>query len=241
MNLALVSVTMNTPLKREEEDIWVAWYRKMFGDDVYLVSNVSHTDQYPRQDKHPGVNHSEQFDNPGHIPGCCIGLEMGLEHLRQRGFQGNVVLTVPDTIADEGFADILTADLEKEVYGHDWGPPSVATDFILLRHDVWDTFKLPRLYRNTDAGNPIMIDECGHTFIARDRSPALEQWNRLYLNRKKYNYEVFEQKKDGAGWGTNVGTWFRIPGCEFRVVQSGGDARPTKTHTTDKYHEFDIR
>lgn len=231
---------MNTPLKIQEEEIWTTWYRHLFGDNVYLVSNISHDDSHPMHNKPSGVDHQEVFLNPGHIPGCCHGLQLGLDHLKAIGFEGIVVLTVPDAIADEGFKDILKADLAQDVYAHDWGPDHVAMDFVLLHPEAWKDYELPKLLGYVGNQTPVMEDYLGK-FMAPAQSAELEKWHTKYLS-STFTYTVFSQQGlGGPGWGTNVGTWFLLNNCDFRVIQSGGDARPTKTHTTDKYNEFDIR
>lgn len=236
-NLALLSVTMNTPLKIQEERIWSTWYRRLLGKQVYLVSNLSHVKGQKEHLKLEEIDHQETFENPGHIPGCCQGLQLGLDHLKKINFNGIVVLTVPDTIADEGFKDILTTGFDRQVYTHDWGPGHAAMDFVVLAPEVWRRYQLPKLLGYM--GNTPVMQHGINKFPAPDRSPYLEQWHQSYLE-KNWSHKIFNQSEHGAGWGTNVGTWFNLPDCKFRVVQSGGDARPTKTHTTDKYYEFDI-
>ena len=219
----------------------MTWYRKMFQDQVYLISNISQDTSQPLHEKPSGINHRDVFTNPGHIPGCCIGLQMGIDHLKAIGFQGIVVLTVPDTIADEGFVDILKTPMDRQVYTHDWGPNHAAMDFVVLAPEAWKVYEIPIMKGYMHGDMPVMQHSLG-VFGAPAHSAALENWHYQYLESEHLSYKMFSQSDpDGAGWGTNVGTWYRLPECQFRVVQSGGDARPTKTHTTEKYHEFDIR
>ena len=230
---------MNTPLKMEEEKIWKNWYRHLFGDDVYLINTLSCVKEYEiPSETRTDIDYSVNFHNPGHIAGCCQGLNLGLRHLLDHNYEGIVVLTVPDAIADEGFKNILDIDLSNSqtIYAHDWGPDHIAMDFILLPPKVAKLYRVPEYH-----GANHVIDKFGNPIPCIDHTAVLEKWNHLYIKNEFPSYKVFSQKGEGGpGWSTNIGTWFKIPGCEFRVVQSGGDARRTKTHVTDKYYEFDI-
>ena len=74
--------------------------------------------------------------------------------------------------------------------------------------------------------------------MAPDGYPVLEEWNTIYIQERGWKNKYF-MGKSTPGWGTNVGTTIDMSGIKFKIVQSGGEARPTKTHLTNKYMEFD--
>lgn len=241
--IAMISVGMNTPLKIKEEQIWANWFRGMFLEDVYLVNNISMVANGQSYKTNPLIDYSEQFENPGHLPGCCIGLNKGLDHLKSIGFNGIVVLTVCDVISNEPFKDIINvSNFDADIYTHDWGPNHIATDWIILSPKIWKEFKFPELAGYDKSGNPILKDYMERSFLAPDRTPVLEQWNRLYIEEKKWKNKYFNSKDSPGFINDNnkvVGVKMDVSGVQFSVVQSGGDARPTKTHLTNKYMEFD--
>jgi hypothetical protein len=87
-----------------------------------------------------------------------------------------------------------------------------------------------------------MKDHAGRVFVAPDRTPILEKWNDIYIKEKGWKNKYFTGN-DAPGFknleGKTVGVEMDVSGIKFSIVQSGGDARPTKTHLTDKYMEFD--
>ena len=239
-DIALISVGMNTPLKIQEERIWSNWFRGMLGDRAYLINNISMLDNGIEYKKGELIDHSQQFKNPGHLPGCTAGLMLGLAHLKSIDFDGLVILTVCDVIADEGFKDILNvSDFDADIYSHDWGPECIATDWIMLSPKIWRDFKFPE-FKGVDrkTNYPVLKDHDGNLFYAPAGTPTLEKWNKKYIESQDWNHKHFVGS-ESPGWGTNVGVWMEVSGKKFRVVQSGGDARPTKTHLTTKYMEFD--
>lgn len=241
--IALISVGMNTPLKIQEEQIWANWFRGMFGDDAYLINNVSMIKNGTSCEKNKLIDHSEKFENPGHLPGCCKGLNMGLDHLKSINYDGPVVLTVCDVIANEPFANITNvSDFDADIYTHDWGPEHIATDWIILSPDIWKDFEFPSLAGENQVGQPVLKDYVGRLFIAADRTPVLEKWNDIYIKEKGWKNKYFTSN-DSPGFdnpeGKTVGVKMTVSDIEFSVVQSGGDARPTKTHLTNQYMEFD--
>ena len=241
--IALISVGMNTPLKIKEEQIWANWFRGMFGDDVYLINNISMVSGGGEYIQNSLIDHSSQFENPGHLPGCCQGLMMGLDHLKEVGYEGPVVLTVCDVIANESFKDIIgISDFDADIYTHDWGPEHIATDWIVLSPKIWKDFQFPELAGRNNLSQPVMKDHAGRVFVAPDRTPILEKWNDIYIKEKGWKNKYFTGN-DAPGFknleGKTVGVEMDVSGIKFSIVQSGGDARPTKTHLTDKYMEFD--
>ena len=241
-NIALVSVGLNTPSKIDEERIWTKWLKSMCGDCVYLINIISVDKQYPIYRPQDKIDHFEYFDNLGHIPGVTIGFTRGISHLRRVGFTGNVIFTNPDVVPNEEFLNLIS-NLDRErpqldIYGHDWGPGCVATDFLFMTYDAWTTFIWPRYVGVSEYGHPIMQDSFGDAFIAPKYSAALEQWASLYIKRMAFNNNILEGSKNVA-WPPNVGVRMDIDGIRFNIVHSGGDARPTKLHLTNKYKEFD--
>ena len=238
--IALISVGMNTPLKIEEERIWSSWFKGMFGSDVYLINNISTVDNGIQYAKPDLIDYSESFPNPGHLPGCCEGLMRGINHLKNINYEGPVVFTVCDVIANEDFKKVIEIkDFDAEIYTHDWGPGYTATDWMFLTPHIWQSFQFPeKVGHVNETGAPVLRDYKGRTFVAPDGFPVLEDWNTLYIRERGWKNKYFTWQET-PGWSTNIGTTIDISGHKFKIVQSGGDARPTKTHLTNKYLEFD--
>jgi len=242
----MISVGMNTDLKIKEERVWSNWFKGMFGDEVYLINNISTIEDGATYQKPELIDYSESFPNPGHIPGCCHGLTLGLNHLKKIEYEGPVILTVCDVIANEEFQEIINfSEYDAQIYTHDWGGGYTATDWIFLTPEIWKSFKFPtNIGRVTETGVPVMEDYMGRRFLAPDYYPVLEQWNTVFIQEMgwKNNYTLGHESpawKGGKDNISNVGTRLKINNVSFNVVQSAGEARPTKTHLTNKYMEFD--
>jgi len=244
--IAMISIGMDTDLKLTEEKIWSSWFKGMLGDDVYLISVLSCNDwtNTPDRVEPAELDHCLYMKNPGHVPGVCEGLMRGIDYLSKIDYEGPVVLTCPDVIADEGFKNIVNEEtFVNDAYVHDWGPGCVATDWILLAPRTWKEFRFPSYVTNLPHRDgeaiPVMQDSVDNKlFYAPDFSTALEQWNKHYMDARGFKVHLTSNASN-VGWPPNVGTWMNVGQCKFRIVHSGGDARPTKKHLTERYMSFD--
>ena len=84
----------------------------------------------------------------------------------------------------------------------------------------------------------------GRRFLAPDHHPVLEEWNSVFIKEMGWqnNYTLSNESpawKGGANNKSIVGTRLTMSNISFNIIQSAGTARPTKTHLTEKYMEFD--
>jgi len=244
-NLAMVAVGMNRPIKIEEERIWTRWLRSLCGDSIYLINIISCDKELPLYTPQDSIDHYEFFTNPGHVPGVCEGYTRGIQYLSRIGFNGSVIFTNPDVIPDErfkAFVDYTYNSSPKnymyDLYGHDWGGIEyLATDFLFMPYHTWKRFSWPTMV-GTEEGHPVMKDWHGNVFVAPKYSPALEAWAVHYIRSTGLNLHTVDGSKNVA-WPPNVGVIMDIDGIKFNIIHSGGEARPTKKHLTNKYLSFD--